>query len=271
MDLGLEGKVAFVAGASAGLGYATALALLNEGCFVAICSRSQERVQAAANQLLEETGTADTRILPIVCDVTNETAIKEAYQRVIDTWGVIQILITNSGGPPAGFIDDFTSDQWRDALELNLMSTINLSRYALPYLKAASQKGDGLARILMVTSVSARQPIPNLYLSNTARAGVQGFAKSLSEELGPMGITVNTIMPGFTKTERLGELAEAVHKKTGKSIEAIEASWADANALKRMGEPSEFAAAAVFLVSQPAAYITGIGLVVDGGRVKHLV
>lgn len=123
----------------------------------------------------------------------------------------------------------------------------------------------------MITSVSARQPIPNLYLSNTSRAGVQGFAKSLSEELGPLGITVNTIMPGYTKTDRLGELADAVHAQTGKPLEDIEAGWAEANALKRLGEPEEFAATAAFLVSQPAAYITGIGMVVDGGRVKHIV
>ena len=269
MDLGLDGKVAFVAGASGGLGYATAFTLLQEGCKVAICSRNKERIEAAASRLASETG--NTQILPLVCDVKDETSIQAAYQNVIKTWGELHILIPNGGGPPAGFIDDFSADQWRDALELTLISMINMARHALPHLKDAARKEDGLARILFITSVSARQPIPNLYLSNTARAGVQGFAKSLSEEVGPLGITVNTIMPGYTKTERLNELAEAVHKKTGKSIKDIESSWADANALKRMGDPSEFASAAVFLVSKPAAYITGIGLVVDGGRVKHLV
>ena len=268
MDLGLKGKVAFVAGASSGLGYAAALALLNEGCFVAICSRNEERIQAAAAKLVRESNS--NNILPVVCDVKDEAAIQAAYQKVTEQWGKMNILITNAGGPPAGFIDDFNADQWRDALELNLISTINLTRHALPAIKAAA-KEEGLARILMITSVSARQPIPNLYLSNTARAGVQGFAKSLSEELGPLGVTVNTIMPGFTKTERLSELSEAVQKRTGQSIEEIEASWADANALKRMGDPSEFAATVAFLVSKPAAYITGIGMVVDGGRVKHLV
>ena len=268
MDLGLKGKVAFVAGASSGLGYAAALALLQEGCSVAICSRNEDRIQAAAARLAEESNS--NNILPLVCNVKDEEAIQGAYQKVLEKWGKMNILITNAGGPPAGFIDDFNADQWRDALELNLISTINLARHALPAIKAAAED-DGLARILMITSVSARQPIPNLYLSNTARAGVQGFAKSLSEELGPLGVTVNTIMPGFTKTERLSELSEAVQKRTGQSIEEIEASWADANALKRMGDPSEFAATVAFLVSKPAAYITGIGMVVDGGRVKHLV
>lgn len=271
MDLGLRDRVAFIAGASSGLGYATARALVLEGCKVALCSRNKERIESAAERLCAEEGIDAERVLSLVCDVTDEEAIKRSLYTTVDAWGALHILITNAGGPPAGFIDDFSADQWRQALELNLMSTINLTRHALPHVKAAASAENGLARILMITSVSARQPIPNLYLSNTARAGVQGFAKSLSEEVGPLGITVNTIMPGFTKTERLGELAEAVQARTGQSIEEIEASWAEANALKRMGDPSEFAAVAAFLVSKPAGYITGIGMVVDGGRVKHIV
>ncbi len=179
--------------------------------------------------------------------------------------------MTNAGGPPAGYIDNFSADQWRDALELNLISTINLCRHALPLLKKAAASPDPVARILMVTSVSARQPIPNLYLSNTSRAGVQGFAKSLSLELGPLGITVNTIMPGYTKTARLKDLSDAIQAQTGQTEAEIESSWAADNALKRLGEPEEFAAAAAFLVSKPAGYITGIGMVVDGGRVKNLL
>ena len=271
MDLGLRDRVAFVAGASSGLGYATAAAFAMEGCKVAICSRNKARIEDAAARIRKECDVKHDTILPVVCDVTNEEAIRSTYVTVSEALGGLNILVTNAGGPPAGYIDDFSSGQWRDALELNLMSTINLTRYALPFLKEAAAGKDALARILMITSVSARQPIPNLYLSNTARAGVQGFAKSLSEEVGPLGITVNTIMPGFTKTERLGELAEAVQKRTGQSLEEIEASWADANALKRMGDPAEFAAVATFLVSKPAGYVTGIGMVVDGGRVKHIV
>ena len=271
MDLGLRDRVAFIAGSSSGLGYAAAATLAQEGCKVAICSRNKTRIEEAASRISTDFNIDTERIRPLVCDVTDEDEIKKTLSTLIDSWGTLNILITNAGGPPAGFIDDFTSDQWRGALELNLMSTINLTRHALPYLKEAAAEEDALARVLMITSVSARQPIPNLYLSNTARAGVQGFAKSLSEEVGPLGITVNTIMPGFTKTERLGELSEAVQKRTGKSIEEIEASWAEANALKRMGDPSEFAAVATFLVSKPAGYVTGIGMVVDGGRVKHIV
>ncbi len=271
MDLGIKDRVAFVAGASGGLGFATAIALAREGCKVAICSRDKERIDAAARKISRETNVEDSSILPIVCDVTKEDDIMRTMYEVTEAWGGLNILITNAGGPSAGFVDDFSSDDWRQALELNLISTINMCRHALPLLKKAAAEDGPLSRILMVTSVSARQPIPNLYLSNTSRAGVQGFAKSLSLELGPLGITVNTIMPGYTKTDRLKDLSDAIQAQTGKTAEEIEAGWAADNALKRLGDPAEFAATAAFLVSKPAAYITGIGMVVDGGRVKHLL
>lgn len=267
MDLGLEGRAAFVAGASSGLGYAVAHELLSEGCRVAICSRTRERIDAAAAELGRIEGAS---VLPIVCDVTDEESIARAMDETVSTFGALNILITNAGGPPSGYIDDFSSDQWRDALELNLMSTINLCRSALPHLHYAARDADSFARILMITSVSAKQPIPNLYLSNTARAGVQGFAKSLSEELGPEGITVNTILPGYTRTDRLKNLAGAITRKSGKPLQDIESEWAEHAALKRIADPEEFAAAAVFLVSKRASYITGIAFPVDGGRVKHL-
>jgi len=263
MDLGLSGKVAFVTGASAGLGFAVARALYNEGTHVAICGRDPERIKQAALAI-------GGNVLPICCDVTKEDQIQQAVNEVVSVFGKLHVLVTNAGGPPSGFINNFSSKDWQDALDLNLMSTINLCRYAIAPLKAAAEE-DGHARVLMITSISAKQPIPNLYLSNVARAGVQGFAKSLSEELGPWGITVNTLLPGFTKTERLGALRQATEQQTGQSGEDIEANWASANALKRLGEPEEFAAAAVFLASKPAAYITGIALPVDGGRAKGLM
>lgn len=267
MDLGLDDRTAFIAGASSGLGYAVARQLMLEGCKVAICSRDEARIRAAAERLPYGTGAT----LPLVCDVTDEQQIEDALAETISKYGGLNILIANAGGPPSGFIEDFTADQWREALELNLISTINLCRHALPHLRKAAQEEDGLARILMITSVSAKQPIPNLYLSNTARAGVLGFAKSLSEELGPEGITVNSILPGYTLTERLGDLAQAQHRQTGKSIRAIEQEWGEANALKRLGTPEEFASAVAFLVSARASYITGVALAVDGGRVKGLL
>jgi 3-oxoacyl-[acyl-carrier protein] reductase len=270
MDLGLNDRVAFVAGASAGLGYACAHALLTEGCRVALCARDTARIQAAAEQLMAETSTGADRVLALTCDVTDEAQIVQALEQAAAHFGKLHILVTNAGGPPSGFIGDFTAEAWRAALDLNLMSTINLCRHALPYLRAAAH-ADHHARILMITSISAKQPIPNLYLSNVARAGVQGFAKSLSLELGPEGITVNTVLPGYTRTERLSELSEATHRRTGKPVAEIEAGWAEDNALKRIGTPEEFAAAVTFLASARASYITGIGFPVDGGRSKHLI
>ncbi|MEM1096700.1 MAG: SDR family oxidoreductase [Bacteroidota bacterium] len=267
MDLGLQGRVAFVAGASGGLGYATAQQLAEEGARVAIASRNPARIDAAAQSIREAVPGAV--VLPIVCDVTDEAAIAQALATAADTFGGLNILITNAGGPPSGPLNSFAAEAWRKALDLNLMSTINLCRHALPYLEAAAEAG--LARILMITSISAKQPIAGLALSNTARAGVQGYAKSLAEELGPQGITVNTVLPGYTKTDRLGELAERIRAQTGQSLEAIEAGWAEANALKRLASPDEFAAAVVFLASARASYITGTAMVVDGGRSKHLL
>ncbi|QXD16522.1 SDR family oxidoreductase [Rhodocaloribacter litoris] len=270
MDLGIRDRIAFVAGASRGLGRAVALELAREGCRVAVCSRDPGRIEEAATYIREAAGISWEHVLPVACDVTDEAQIEEAMLRTVGHFGGLHILVTNAGGPPAGFVDDFDAAQWRAALELNLMSTINLCRHALPHLRKAAA-GDGLARILMITSVSAKEPIPNLYLSNVARAGVQGFAKSLALELGPEGITVNTILPGYTRTDRLVELAEAIRARTGSSVEEIERGWAEANALRRIGTEAEFAAAAAFLVSARAGYITGTALVVDGGRVKHLL
>ena len=269
MDLGLTDRSAFVAGASSGLGKAVAERLVREGARVALCSRTEERITEAARAIQEKTGASADRVMPLVCNVTEEEQVEEALAKTTSHFGELNILVTNAGGPPAGYIDDFSADEWREALELNLMSTVNMCRHALPHLREAAE--DGLARILMVTSVSAKQPIPNLYLSNTARAGVQGFAKSLSEEVGPEGITVNTIMPGYTRTDRLKQLAESAAAQGEKNERTVEREWAEKNALKRLGEPEEFAEAAAFLVSERAAYITGVALPVDGGRVKHLL
>ncbi|MCZ6706140.1 MAG: SDR family oxidoreductase [Bacteroidetes bacterium] len=266
MDFGLEGASAFVAGASSGLGKAIAAELMEEGCRVAICSRDQARIEAAADDL---NLSGKNLAVPIACDVTDEDQIKEALRESAEAFGGLNILVTNAGGPPPGFVDDFDASAWRDALELNLMSTINLSRHALPFLRAAAK--DSFASILMITSLTSKQPVPSLYLSNVSRAGVQGFAKSLSEELGPAGITVNTILPGYTRTDRLRHLSEAQSERSGQSTEEIEAEWGQNCALRRIGTESEFAAAATFLLSRRASYITGVSLSVDGGAVKSLL
>lgn len=269
MDLGLQDRVAFIAGASGGLGYAVALELMKAGCHVAICSRNPERIETAAHSLQTTTDTS-AQVLPVACDVTDENAIEAALQQTVAHFGKLHILVTNAGGPPSGPVSSFDADAWRKALDLNLMSTINLCRHALPHLQDAA-RDDEHARILMITSISAKQPIQGLALSNTARAGVQGYAKSLAEAYGPEGITVNTVLPGYTRTQRLADLANAIEARTGQAPDATEATWAEHNALKRIGEPEEFAAAVAFLASARAAYITGVALQVDGGRSKHLL
>lgn len=270
MDLGLANRTAFVAGASKGLGRAAALELAREGAQVALCSRDEEHITAAADAICDEAGVPTERVLPLVCDVTDEADVAAAIDETVDVFGGLHVLVTNAGGPPSGAATEVDLDAYREAVELNLMSTISLCDAALPHLRTAAE-GDGHARIIMVTSVSAKQPIPTLALSNTARAGVQGYAKSLADDLGPTGITVNTVLPGYTRTARLEDLAADIQDETGQSYDEIEADWADQNALPRIGEPDEFAATVAFLASQRAGYVTGVALPVDGGRSKHVL
>ncbi len=267
MDFGLTDRTAFVAGASKGLGRAAARALAQEGCRVALCSRNGDRIANAAEDLRAETG---AEVLPLVCDVTHAEQVDAAIAQTVDTFGGLHVLVTNAGGPPSGMATEMDPEDYRDAVELNLMSTISLCDAALPHLRTAAAEDDH-ARIVMVTSVSAKQPIPTLALSNTARAGVQGYAKSLAEDVGETGMTVNTVLPGYTRTQRLDELAEDIQADTGQSYSEVEAGWADENALPRIGEPEEFAAAVAFLASAPAGYITGTAVPVDGGRSKHML
>jgi len=270
MDFGLTDRTAFVAGASSGLGRAAALELAQEGARVALCSRNEDRITDAADTLRAEAGVPPERVLPLACDVTDEADVRTAINETVDTFGGLHVLVTNAGGPPFGAATEVDLEAYREAVELNLMSTISLCDAALPYLRAAAED-DSHARIIMVTSVSAKQPIPTLALSNTARAGVQGYAKSLADDLGPAGITVNSVLPGYTRTARLVDLADSIQAETGQSREEIEADWADQNALARLGEPEEFAAMVAFLASDRAGYVTGVALPVDGGRSKHVL
>ncbi len=267
MDLGLSNRTAFVAGASKGLGRAVARALAEEGARVALCSRDEDRITRAATTIRDDTG---AEVLPLVCDVTDADQVEAALAQTVDTLGGLHVLVTNAGGPPSGAATDLDPADYRDAIELNLMSTISLCDAALPHLRTAADE-DNHARIIMVTSVSAKQPIPALALSNTARAGVQGYAKSLAEDVGPTGITVNTVLPGYTRTQRLKDLADDIQERTGQSRTEIEEGWADDNALPRIGEPDEFAATVAFLASAQAGYVTGAAVPVDGGRSKHVL
>lgn len=262
MDLGIQNKVALVAASSRGLGKAAALQLSREGAKVAICARNEENLKKARDFIA-----ADTHgiVQAYTADVTHKDQVKKMIEDIVLSLGSIDILVCNAGGPPPGFVDDFTPDDYRNAVELNLMSTISLCYEAVPHMKK-----NRWGRIVCVVSVSAKQPIPNLILSNTARAGVLGFAKSLSEQVAPYGITVNSILPGYTKTERVDDLARSYAdsaKGTKEDFyESIEASLP----MNRLGSTDEFAHTVAFLASKGAGYITGVALQVDGGYIKGL-
>src|SRR5499427_899778 len=249
MDLGLKGKVALVAGASTGLGFATAMELAAEGASVAIASRSEAALRNAADKIASETG---ARVLPVPGDVTVDRDVDLMIDQTVSSFGRLDILIPNGGGPPAGFYNDFTPDDYRKAVDLTMVSTVCLCLRAVPHMRR--QKW---GRIVAITSIAAKEPVQNLILSNTARAGTLGFLKSLSQQVAQDGITVNALCPGYHLTERLRALAALKAKEEGVSAEDVQSKMAMSVAMKRLGEPREFAALAAFLASERATYITG--------------
>lgn len=262
MDFGLKGKVAIVAAASSGLGKATAMELAAEGARVAINARNEEQLQNAASEIQSATG---TEVLALAGDVTNEDDVRRLVSETRNNFGSVDILVANAGGPPAGFFDDFSAQHYREAVELNLISTINLCREAVPHMRER-----GWGRIVAITSIAAKQPVENLILSNTARAGVLGFMKSLSQQIAADGITVNTLCPGYHLTERLKSLSSSIAKNEGVSVEDVYARWAASTPMKRIGDPKEFAAVIAFLCSERASYLTGAVIQVDGGAYRAL-
>jgi 3-oxoacyl-[acyl-carrier protein] reductase len=260
MDLGLQGKIALVTGASRGLGYAAARSLAGEGARVALNSRSPESIAAAAAALAEETG---TEVVPVPGDVADPEAPAYIIENTVAALGGLDILITNSGGPPAGRFEGFSDADWQKAIDMTLLSHVRLIRAALPYLRASSA-----ASVLTITSYSVKQPIPNLVLSNSIRAATVGLTKTLALELGAEGIRFNSILPGWTETERVFELMAHRAKINQSDVDAEIEKQAKDSPLGRMGRPEEFANAAAFLVSPAAAYITGVMLTVDGGMYK---
>jgi 3-oxoacyl-[acyl-carrier protein] reductase len=262
MNLGIKNKTALVTASSRGLGKAIALELSEEGANVVICARNEAALLRAKKEILERKG---GQVLAQTADVTDKDQVQRLVKLAADTFGTIDILVCNAGGPPSGMAEDFGLDDYREALELNLMSTVNLCSLAAAYMK--KQKW---GRIVNLTSVSAKQPIDNLILSNTARAGVLGFSKSLSSQLAPFGITVNSICPGYTRTERVEKLAMSYEKAGKGSVKDFYQNIEKSIPIGRFGRPGEIAAAAVFLCSEAASYITGVALQVDGGFVKAI-
>lgn len=263
MDLGLKDKVAIVAASSKGLGKATALELAKEGAKLTICSRNEEALLTTAQEIGNSTG---AEILALPVDVTKPADVIKLMEKTVEKFGKIDILVCNAGGPPSGSFENFQDEDWAKAIELNLLSSVRMAREVLPHMK---KQGSG--RIIFITSVSVKQPLDGLVLSNAARAGVTGMAKSLANELGKYNITVNSVLPGLTATDRLLSLRRSRAEKEGRPEEAIEAEQASSAPLGRVGQPEEFAAAVTFLASARASYITGVALLVDGGMYKGLM
>lgn len=258
MELELQGKVAFVAAGSRGLGKAIALQLAAEGVRVVICSRKQEAVEQAAREISNRTGET---VIPLKGDVSKSEDIKEMIGQTVKRFGSLDILLCNGGGPPGGTFETFDDNAWQQAFETNLLSVVRLVREALPYIR------DG-GRILTVASSSVKEPIPGLILSNTMRAGVVGLMKSLARELGPRRILVNTVCPGRIETDRVTELDQARAKQQGTSQEAVQKAYVEQIPLGRYGAPEEFAKVVAFLASEANTYMTGSVFMVDGGLVK---
>lgn len=263
MDLGIGGKVAVVAGSSQGLGRAIATALAQEGADIVLNSRSTDKLAAARAEITQATG---ANVEAVVSDLTPPEGAADLVRAAEAAFGQVDILITNTGGPPAGMFEDHSPEDWRDAIAQNLESVINLVRAALPGMKRRRW-----GRIVNVTSISVKQPVEGLILSNAIRAGITGFAKTISNEVAPYDVTVNNVLPGYTRTERLVHLAEAISTREGTSIDAVYDGWAEEIPMGRLAEPPELGAVTTFLCSDQASYVTGQSIAVDGGWIKGLI
>jgi len=262
MELGLEGKVAIVGGASKGIGRAVAMGLAQEGCALAICARREAELEATAQEIRQATA---AQVLAMVCDMARYADIKRLVEETAHRFGRIDIIVNNAGGPPTGTFEELTEEQWQHALEQNFLSAVRTTREALAYLRSA-----GSGRIINITSIAVKQPMDRLILSNAARLAVVGWAKTLSRELAPHGITVNNVCPGNIATERLMSIIEERAGREGRpfpEVVAEEERWVP---LGFLGEAEDVANLVVFLASEKARYLTGTTVQVDGGSTLAL-
>lgn len=262
MDLGLHDKVALVAASSKGLGYAVAAELAAEGANLILCARGERDLQDAADSLDSD---SNAEVIAVAGDLSVRKDVEEIVSKGIERFGRIDILVTNTGGPPAGTFENLSSEDWDTATRNLLGSVVELTRLVLPGMKER-----GWGRILNVTSIAVKQPVDNLMLSNSLRAAVTGFAKTLATEVAPYGVTVNNILPGYTATERVEDLARSLAAKEGIDPTEVKARWESEIPMSRLCHPKEFSALAAFLVSERASYITGTSIPVDGGWVRSL-
>jgi 3-oxoacyl-[acyl-carrier protein] reductase len=262
METGLKGRVAIIAASSQGIGRATAEAFAAEGCRVAMCARNENALKEAADQIRKE---FSAEVFTQAFDVSEAAAVHDFVEAVAQQFGAIDICVTNAGGPPAKGFLTATIEDWRKAVDANFLSTVYFAREVIPHMQR-----QGRGRIITITSITTKQPVPDLVLSNAVRAAVVGLVKSLANEFGKDGILVNNVGPGYTATDRLKELARTRSRAQGKSEDEVFAGWAADSALKRVAEPREVADAIVWLASERASYITGQTILVDGGAYKGL-
>ncbi|WP_425155112.1 SDR family oxidoreductase [Candidatus Palauibacter sp.] len=262
MDFGIEDRVALVAASSQGLGRAVAEELAAEGTHLVMCARGEE---ALAEAVASADGRGPGEVLGIPVDLSEPAQVAALAEAALDRFGRVDILVNNAGGPPAGPFEAHDAAAWQAAVRLNLESALQLTRAVLPGMKER-----GWGRILNITSIAVKEPVDGLILSNSVRAAVTGFAKSLSNEVAAFGVTVNNVLPGFTRTARLDELAAVRAEAGGISTEEVEAGWNAAIPAGRLGEAREFAAVVAFLASERASYVTGVSVAVDGGRTRAL-
>jgi 3-oxoacyl-[acyl-carrier protein] reductase len=262
MDLGLAGRPALVAAASKGLGKACAWSLAAEGASVAMCARDRAALEAARDEIAEATGRT---VVAVQADVAREEDAVRFVREGAEALGGCQVLVPNAGGPPPGRFDDLGDEEWRAALDMNLFSTLRMSREAIPLMREA-----GYGRIVVIGSLAVKQPMPNLILSNAVRAAVIGWARTLADEVGPDGITVNAVMPGRVDTDRVRSILQRQAEASGRTVEEqIEVEVATIP-IGRLGEARELGDLVAYLASERAAYLTGCFIQVDGGLYRGL-
>jgi len=262
METGLRGRVAVVAGSSQGLGRAAAFALAAEGAHLALCSRNRETLEQTAAEIREKSG---VEVHTQALDVRDSGAVERLIENAAAAFGRIDVCVTNAGGPPAKLFLETSESDWDDAFALNLRSAVVFARAVIPHMQSRRW-----GRIITISSVTVRQPQPQLILSNAIRAGVMGLVRSLANEFGKDGITVNNVAPGYTATERLKELSAKRASASGKTEKEIEQAWVEQIPLGRLAQPEELADAIVWLASERAGYVTGQTILVDGGLYKGL-
>ena len=262
MNLNLKNKNAIVCASSQGLGKAAAMDLAMEGVNLAICSRDQKKIDIAKKEILMKTD-QNIKILSLEVNLDSPEEINEFYNEVESNLGSVDILVNNTGGPPPSSFDQISDEDWLNAFNSTMMSSVRLSRAVIPHMKE-----NNWGRIINISSVSVKTPVNGLFLSNSLRMGVLGWAKALADELAVYGVTVNTVCPGYTRTERVEAILESQSSSSGLSKEEIEKTIASNIPMKRVGEPEDLAGLITFLASEKANYMTGLAVQVDGGSAR---